>query len=39
MWSQLEGQLSGFFERTEDERWEPFIPFNSLPNLDGMIPI
>jgi probable HAF family extracellular repeat protein len=28
------GPTPGFFERTEDENWEPFAPFASLPNLD-----
>jgi len=27
------GAASGFYERTRDERWEPFQPFSSLPNL------
>ncbi|WAK00594.1 SpvB/TcaC N-terminal domain-containing protein [Methylobacter sp. YRD-M1] len=30
---ELEGPTPGFYERTEDERWEGFIPFTSLPNL------
>ena len=30
---QFEKPVSGFFERTEDERWESFIPFESTPNL------
>lgn len=30
---QLEKPVAGFFERTEDERWESFIPFASAPNL------
>ena len=25
--------MSGFFERTEDQRWESFIPFRSAPNV------
>ena len=27
------GAVSGFYERTTDERWEPFKTFPSLPNL------
>jgi hypothetical protein len=30
---QFEKPVSGFFERTEDERWESFIPFVSSPNV------
>jgi Salmonella virulence plasmid 65kDa B protein/Insecticide toxin TcdB middle/C-terminal region/Insecticide toxin TcdB middle/N-terminal region len=30
---QLERPVSGFFERTEDERWESFVPFESAPNV------
>ncbi len=30
---ELEGPTPGFYERTEDERWETFVPFTSLPNL------
>ncbi len=30
---QFEKPVSGFFERTDDERWESFIPFGSTPNL------
>ena len=30
---QFETPVSGFFERTHDERWESFIPFESVPNL------
>jgi hypothetical protein len=29
----FEKPVSGFFERTDDERWESFIPFESTPNL------
>ncbi len=28
------GPTPGFFERTEDQGWEQFTPFASLPNLD-----
>jgi hypothetical protein len=31
---ELEGPTPGFYERTEDERWEAFVPFTSLPNLE-----
>jgi len=30
---QLDGPTAGFFERTEDAGWEPFTPFQGLPNL------
>jgi RHS repeat-associated protein len=30
---QFEKPVAGFFERTDDEQWESFIPFASLPNL------
>jgi RHS repeat-associated protein len=30
---QFEKPVAGFFERTEDERWESFIPFESAPNV------
>ena len=30
---QFNGPLTGFFERTTDEKWETFIPFTSLPNI------
>jgi RHS repeat-associated protein len=30
---QFERPVSGYFERIEDERWESFIPFESVPNL------
>lgn len=29
----LAGPTPGFYERTQDEEWEPFQPFRSLPNL------
>jgi len=28
------GQVPGFYKRTDDEDWEPFRPFRSLPNVD-----
>jgi RHS repeat-associated protein len=31
---QFEGPISGFYERTEDETWEPFQTFPSLPAVD-----
>jgi RHS repeat-associated protein len=30
---ELEGPTPGFYERTEDEHWETFVPFTSMPNL------
>jgi RHS repeat-associated protein len=30
----LEQPLAGFYERTEDQRWEPFRPLPSLPNIE-----
>jgi RHS repeat-associated protein len=30
---RFEKPMSGFFERTEDQRWESFIPFRSAPNV------
>jgi RHS repeat-associated protein len=30
----LRGAVPGFYERTEDEQWEPYTSFKSLPNLD-----
>ena len=29
---QFEGPTPGFYERTMDEQWDPFVPFVSLPN-------
>jgi RHS repeat-associated protein len=29
----FENSQSGFFERTQDENWESFIPFSSVPNI------
>jgi len=34
----LSGPTPGFFERTEDEDWEPFKPFSSLPNIEWNVP-
>lgn len=30
---ELEGPVSGFYERTDDQNWEPFKAFVSLPNI------
>ncbi|MEH2358572.1 SpvB/TcaC N-terminal domain-containing protein [Nostoc sp.] len=30
----LRGTTPGFYERTQDEHWESFVAFKSLPNLD-----
>jgi len=30
---ELSGPVSGFYERTHDQHWERFTPFDSLPNL------
>jgi hypothetical protein len=30
---ELSGPVSGFYERTQDQHWERFTPFDSLPNL------
>jgi RHS repeat-associated protein len=32
------GEHGGFFERTDDEEWRPFVPFPSLPNVDWSDP-
>ena len=34
----LAGPIPGFYERTQDEGWEPFRPFQHLPNLDWADP-
>lgn len=31
---QLDGPMPGFFERTSDAEWEPFVPFETLPVVD-----
>ena len=31
---ELSGPVPGFYERTHDQHWERFTPFDSLPNLD-----
>lgn len=31
---EFQGTRPGFYERTTDQKWEPFRPFSSLPNLD-----
>ena len=30
---ELDRPMSGFYERTVDENWEPFVPFKSIPNI------
>lgn len=30
----LEAPAPGFYERTHDEGWEPFVPFASMPDVD-----
>jgi hypothetical protein len=35
---QLEGPAPGYYERTDDEDWEPFHPFKSIPNLNTRNP-
>jgi len=30
---ELSGPVSGFYERTHDQHWERFTPFDSLPNV------
>jgi RHS repeat-associated protein len=35
---QYDGPTPGFFERTEDENWLPFTPFQSLPRLNWRNP-
>ncbi len=35
---EFDGPTPGFFERTEEENWEPFTPFASLPVLDWRNP-
>jgi RHS repeat-associated protein len=30
---ELDPPLSGFYERTADENWEPFVEFKSMPNI------
>jgi hypothetical protein len=34
----FEGPTPGFFERTADEGWEPFVPFTALPVLNWSDP-
>ena len=36
--AELESPTPGYYERTSDEGWEPFIPFVSLPNLSWKDP-
>ena len=35
---ELGGTVPGFYERTDDQKWENFIPFTSLPNLSWKDP-
>jgi RHS repeat-associated protein len=35
---QFAGPTPGFYERTMDEQWDPFVPFVSLPNVDWSDP-
>jgi len=35
---QFDGPTPGYFERTEDADWEPFMPFQSLPSIDWKNP-
>ena len=35
---ELADPTAGFYERTEDSRWESFVPFESHPNLDWSDP-
>jgi len=35
---QFAGPTPGFYERTTDEQWDPFVPFISLPNVDWSDP-
>ena len=35
---QFDGTAPGYFERTEDFDWEPFIPFQALPVIDWQNP-
>ena len=34
IWLTLSGPTPGFYERTQDEDWETFRPFISLPNIE-----
>ncbi|CAG0978749.1 MAG: hypothetical protein OIN86_04975 [Candidatus Methanoperedens sp.] len=35
---ELGGTVPGFYERTEDQKWENFIPFTTLPNFSWKDP-
>jgi RHS repeat-associated protein len=35
---ELDRPLSGFYERTTDENWEPFVEFKALPNITWQDP-
>ena len=32
--AEFSGPVTGFYERTQDQGWEQFAPFRSLPNID-----
>jgi RHS repeat-associated protein len=36
--ADLEAPTPGFYERTQDDGWESFVPFESLPNVDWSNP-
>ncbi len=31
---ELKGHVQGFYERTQDRKWDTFTPFHSIPNVD-----
>ncbi len=35
---QFDGPVSGFYERTDDQKWENFVPFRSMPNISWKDP-
>ena len=35
---QYDGNAPGYFERTEDGKWQPFMPFDALPHIDWHSP-
>jgi RHS repeat-associated protein len=32
--ARFEGAVTGFFERNEEDRWDNFVPFHALPNVN-----
>ncbi|MGA9668945.1 MAG: SpvB/TcaC N-terminal domain-containing protein, partial [Terracidiphilus sp.] len=34
----FQGPVPGYYERTDDAKWEPFVPFKSLPVVDWQNP-